>query len=257
VRALAPWLLILASGCAGAVRPEVSLAGSAGYGPVQGFSQIPQGGAAGTTSSQQPTLKQLGIEDAEIYGVEGRLGLSGEAVFVGYSTVPMSGDTTLDQSFTSQGSIFEEGSHVHASEQLTFFRAGYEHAFPLADRTTVLAPEVGFALLNVSSAIDGSEGGFVSRSFSRATVLLGARLEVNPMELLGFEARFQLTPDLPDVPLIYSLEGKVKLHVLGHLDVFLGLGFERWEYVDTERPLHNDVRMILGPIGLGGLEARF
>jgi len=250
-------LAALAYGCAGSSTPEAAVEGSLRYGPIHGFTQIPSAGSGGSTSSQRPTFGELGISRAEVYDVEGRAGESGNDVFAGYRWLAPSGSATLGDDLTSQGNLFQAGTLVRKSDTFSLARVGYEREAALGARSIVLAPQLGFLFFDFHDRLEGTDGAIVSRGFSRGTFTAGVRLELRPTELLGLAVRAFATPPLTNLPAVYSLEGRLGIHVGSFAEVFVGTGFDWYEIEDSERPLHNDVRVLLGPLFVGGLELGF
>ncbi len=255
MRASAVLFATLACGCAGAPAGG-ELEGWAGYGPLQGFAQIPRAGSAGSTSSSRPTFKELGIKNAQLYDVEGRLGAANNAIFAGYRWLQPSGSAVLAQDLESEGDAFPQGTATRTSDSVAFARVGYERALTLGPRLT-LAPDVGFLFFDFHVGTRGSGGESVSRGFSRGTLTAGLRLELRVSDLVALEGVAFATPPLANLPVVYSLEGRLELRLLPFLEVFVGTGFDRYEIADTERPLHNDVRLLVGPLVLGGLALEF
>ena len=248
------WIATLALlyGCAGHPPPVAEVDGGVRYGPIDGFTQIPRAGSAGSTSSNRPTFHELGVTDALIYDVHGRIGLGPNAVFGGYRTLFPSGTATIGEPLESQGSSIPAGSTLDVKDEFDVTQVGYERTLALGI-PVVLAPRIGFAFFRVSNRIDGPSVE-VSRGFSRGNLMLGFRAELPIDPALSFEIRAFATPPIPNVPTLYSIEGRATWHPLGWLGLFVGLGGDRYEFEDTERPAHNDVRVVLGPLFIGGVE---
>jgi hypothetical protein len=255
MRTTAVLLATLACGCAGApVGGEVE--GWAGYGPIEGFAQIPRAGSAGSTSSNRPTFHELGIENAVLYSVEGRIQAANNAILAGYRWLQPSGSATLTQDLESQDDFFPAGTFTRTNDSIAFFRVDYERQLTLGPGLT-LAPQAGFLFFDFHVRTEGSGGQSVSRGFSRGTFNLGLRLELRATPFIALEGIAFATPPVSNLPDVYSLQGRLKLKLLPFLEVFVGTGYDRYEFADTERPLNNHLRVRLGPLITGGAALEF
>src|SRR6266571_8640843 len=91
---------------------HLTLEGMWMYGPVAGHLQTPSGGQPGTTSSNRPTLGQIGINTASIYDAEVLPSFRDHGMYIGGQWIRLSGERRLEEKLISQGETFPAGMDV-------------------------------------------------------------------------------------------------------------------------------------------------
>ncbi len=263
-------LMLLLSGCAGPWQRQshergihTTIEGSLRYGPVSGFVQTPNGGAAGTTSPRRPTLRELNIN--EVLSPEVTLGLSwrDHGLYGGASLVRLGNDSTLHNPLVSHSTVFPAGSAVKSDLQLDSYRIGYQHRFSFANQAGTafsLSPGIGGALLDFDYQLKGEGGLTARRAYLVGTPQIGLESEWIPPG--RFSAAAGVFSSLPEVSNLFLLSAHItgSYRLWGQPErggaLFLGLGFDLLDYEDHQS-VPNHIKADMGPMLIFGVKARF
>lgn len=245
--------------------PDFRVTTAAGWGPVQGFVQIPSGGAAGTTSPRRPRLDELDLGDEARFDLGASTTWGDHRLFVRSALLDFESSNRLGAALTHHAESFQSGTAVRAALRLNHHRVGYSLDLPLLqspEHSLVLAPSVGFGLLDFEMRLDEQAAGGIrsSRSFAKGFATAGLEISHSWRQWLTTDARIDGFPPIDGMPFVLSGTLTTRLHLfdgglLGDLSgsVLAGVGYERIEFQDSQpTPNHIDVEM--GPIVIGGLE---
>jgi hypothetical protein len=244
-----------------------SLDGGVRYGHASGFIQIPKGGEAGTTDKQRPTFREVGITEA----LEEQANLSiGSAnpyapspgVGAGFSLLQLAGDRTLDSPLLSHGQQFNAGDHVDALLELNWYHVAAEIMVPSrpSEQTPfAIKPSIGFAFLQSAYTLEAKLTNTTARrSFSTGAPYLALEGVWYTTSPLSFHYHVATTVPFDGLPWVFSTGFRAQLRLIGNADkgvfLFAGVGFDRFEVNDEQRPVSNHIRAILGPLFLGGVQ---
>jgi hypothetical protein len=233
------------------------------WAPVNGYLQIPLGGGAGTTSSQRPTFHELGIDDMIAGDGEARVALWDNTLSAGAQIIRLSGDATLREPLITHGVSFAVGEQLHSDVQLDWYRVAYGYRFDLGDHGGRLhsLPRIGAVLFDFSDTIRGANA-TARRSFRNANVLFGLEMTWDPEKWLEVGFSTLIAPPIsPRTP--YVLFGGIgaRLFFVGDVDrgIFglIGVGIERIEFDDQQKPVPNHLVFFAGPVITAGIGGRF
>ena len=238
----------------------VTIGGAVYYGPVEGFLQTPKGGNPGTSSSQRPTLKELGIDDTVFYDVTATFDWRHFEFYGGYQAISLDGSATLSDPLTSHGLLFPAGDHVKSTTDFDWWRVGIGWKFRLLDDHLEIMPKGEFALLDFNYNLSDSTQK-AKRSYSKETFRLGldTRYRINRVISLSLSVEGALP--ISDMPQIGNITGGVEFDLLPdnpHIrpKLFIGGGAE-WITYEDNQTLPNHFRVDLGPYVTGGLKISF
>lgn len=239
---------------------EFSLRGSAFYGPISGYVQVPLGGNPGTTSSRRPTLKELGIDDAAFYEVTGRLQWGHVGLFGGYSGLELGETSTLSETLVSHGVTFPAGSPIHSSIQLDVANVGAGWRFDFDGRRLQLFPKIDVALFDFSDSLDSTSAAHAARSYRDVAVRLGAEASYDLGHGFGLELDGDASLPIAQTPQLANVTGRVAYHLFPasrvRATLFLGCGARWIDFEDTQEvPNHVSVRS--APLLTGGFTVSF
>jgi hypothetical protein len=258
--ALTLLLLLLASRASAAERDwRFSLDGSYEYGQVDGYAQTPAGGQPGTTSPKRPSLGEIGIDDASIYGMRAIGAWRDEELSLDAQIIRLSGDNTLAAPLTSQGQSFPAGTAVSSDVDLDWYSLAYRHRFRIGD-DLVLTPSAGGLLWTFHYRLDSATAR-ADRSYAKANGALGLEAQWRPNDgRFAVDLRLLGTPPISGLANVFSEQLLASYDVIQRRDLSIGVvggvGFEQMDYKDSQ-PLPNHVHAEFGPMFIIGIDARF
>jgi hypothetical protein len=239
-----------------------SLEGSWLYGKVDGYVQTPSGGEPGTTSNKQPTLSEIGIDNASIYDAQFIGAYHNEEFYLGGQYIHMSGSSTLDSSLITNGVSFPAGADVNSNVDMNWYRFGYRHRFELGnEKEWTLTPSVGGAVLDFSYKLKSSAES-ASRSYVQMNAQFGLETEWRPgrgrfsvdLRLLG------TVPVSPPLAQMFVEELIAKYRIIENekcdLALFGGIAFEQIYYED-DQTVPNHIQADFGPMLTLGVNFSF
>ena len=237
------------------------------YGPIDGQLQTPTGGMPGTTTVGRPTLEELGLDYASIFAAEATFGAGPHEFFFYTQLNRLYGDTTLEDTFMSQGRTFPAGSRVHSDVKLDLYRLGYRHRIAAGYRRDggpqfFLYPSAGIAIFAFDMHLDGAGGAYVDRPYAKGAPEVGLGFEWLATEQLTVTGELTSTLDLSKLPLVVTakIEGKYVLVRSRGVTVSgtVGVGYQLIRYDDAHKQeMPNDIEIDLGPVVLLGIDVRF
>jgi hypothetical protein len=230
-------------------------------GPIHGRVQTPRGGEPGTTSSDRPTLDELGIKNANPGDFRANMSWGHHGLYLGATIVHLSGSNTLDSTLVSQGITFPAGSPADSQLKFDWYRLGYRYIFPVdwGNRTLEIAPSVGAALLDFRYRLSSQGIETVDRSYAKLGAQAGVSVTWPFMDNLSLVVEARAPIPVPHWPEITSVQGVIKYRFLEHDDLAIsgmaGLGYD-WIYYKDNQRVPNDLKVDL-PLGVLGLEVSF
>jgi hypothetical protein len=244
-----------------------SVIGTYLYGSARGNLQTPAGGRKGTTSSNRPHFKEIGIDDASIGDVEVRASWDPtNEIFVGAQFIRLSGDGRPGKALVSQGMFFPAKKFVSSDVKMDWYRIGYRYTFVL-DQTEggvpilTLAPLADVVIWDFNYELTGSTR-HVSRSYAKPGVQIGVELTWRPEG-----SNFWIDAGAATFPNVHSLAIISTEHITAHyrflrrpryeVAASLGIAGEQQEFRDSQKPDSNHQSAVFGPMLQVGLEAKF
>jgi hypothetical protein len=230
-------------------------------GDIDGYIQTAAGGEPGTTSLYRPTLSDVGIDDVASPVITGDARWRRERFTFEARLVPLSGNSTLDETLVSEGRTFPAGTAVDADIELDWYRLMYGHTFPTW-RGFTLTPSVGAAMLSVEYDLAGA-GGVASRTYHKTGAIFGLEATWPAAKPWWLELELLAAPPFIDgAPRIAAEALTVQYRLLdrSQLDVSIsaGLAFEQLWYDDKyKQEVANDVHVDIGPAFIIGIDMRF
>ena len=248
---LAAGLLVAAAAVsARADSPVFTLDATYSHGHVDGYVQTPNGGEPGTTDHNRPTLSELGIDHASVYG--GRvLGDWGpNQFFLGGQYTDLSGSATLDQDLTTHGETFTAGTHVSSDVMLTLLQLGYGYKFDLGHNLAI-RPMADLAVLDFDYQIKGG-GVSTSRKYAKGTFQLGGEFSWQPNAgPFDLAAGALLTPPIKDFPEVDQewIMARYRVFDTDKVNGKIGAGV-RWEqdHFEDNQTVPNHFKIDMGPM---------
>jgi len=244
---------------------HLTLEGMWMYGPVSGHLQTPSGGRPGTTSSNRPSLGEIGINTASIYDAEALPSFRDHGLYVGGQWIRLSGERDLEETLISQGETFAAGSRVKSDVKLDWYRVGYRYRIQRGDEAgaelpnTEIYSRLGAAILDFHYKLDGAGATQADRSYIKAAPQMGVEMEWHATR--NFSLAGEITSTLPfsSIPWIVTaqLEGKYRFFEKGGVGLsgFLGAGYEKINFHDHQ-DVSNEINADFGPMLRVGLELR-
>ena len=236
------------------------------YGPVSGHLQTPSGGRPGTTSSNRPTLGEIGINTASIYDAQIMPSFGDHGIYLGGQWVRLSGDARLEDTLISQGETFPAGTRVNSDVRMDWYRVGYRYRIQRGDEAgaelpaTEIYSRLGVAILDFHYRLEGAGSTRADRSYIKAAPQMGVEMEWHATKKFSVAAELTSTLPFPSMPWIVTaqLEGKytfIEKNGLG-ISGFLGAGYEKISFHDHQ-DVSNEINADFGPMLTVGLELRF
>lgn len=238
---------------------EVSSRFFAGFGPIDGYMQIPLGGAPDSSEKGRPTFSELSIDKVDLYDLEISLRYGAYRLYGGIQPIDLSSSGVLRKDLLTRNQQFVAGEHFDTKDQLDWYRLGLERSFDISD-TVAIGVMLEFISLDLEYQFEG-ESVKVRRAIQRGGARLGVSGTWSATERVTVEA--QASASVPDSsqPQITVLQGVARYRVTPPdtvlaAELFAGLAYERIEYEDDQK-LPNHVKADLGPLGLAGVAITF
>ena len=221
-------------------------------GDADGYLQTPAGGQPGSTTTQRPTLKELGFDGISIYGIDISRVSGKHKIRGGYQIIRADGSATLEQDLTSQNKNFSKGDAVKTDLQADWFRLDWLYRWSSTEITGkpfVVSPGAGLVVFDFHYQLENS-----TLKVNRAYAKLGHRIGVESEWLLTdkFKLQFDIFEGLPvpNTPVILSaeLKGKYTYRKTKNIgSIAAGVVYNRIEYQD-EQTVPNHIRIETGPL---------
>ncbi len=229
----------------------------AGVTELDGFVQVPRGGAPGSTSPERPELEELGIESSSLY--EARISYERQRarLYAAARVLAPSESTTLERDLTSNGETFPAGTEIDSDIMLGAYRAGIQWRVRSPWRALELWPALELYLMNLTYDIEAeSLTGQADRSMTRANGRVGLEAEWSPASRIVLDAGLFVSLPLAESPRLTSFEAGVSYRLVEAPGWFaalrLGLGFEHLEF-DDHQSVPNRFEIDLGPTATAGI----
>lgn len=236
------------------------------WGSLDGFVQVPRGGAPGTSSAKRPTLDELGIDDAWTFAAAVGLSRGDHGLVGGISLVDLDGSARTRSPFVAQAVDFTADTPIESSLRLSTYSIGYEHRFAFdlsAPGAVTLSPGVSFGLLDFGFSVRAPSAGVeADRSYLKGFAQLGVELEYQPSPRWQLTGSFAGAPPIGTMPIVLEGEIAAAYRVLSTtgssrapvgLNLELGVGWQQIEFRDGQ-PNPNHTKVDYGPLLLIGLE---
>lgn len=237
-----------------------SIAASFSQAQVDGFLQTPAGGAPGTSSYRRPSLKELNIDDVDVYDVQASMQFDRLQLYAGYQTLKMDSSATLAGDLISRGIAFPAGTQLRSDTEINWIRAGAGWEFNVLPERWTLTPKAELGVLDFNYKLHGGAE-TAGRRYAQATYRVGleSQYRFNPVVSAVLDAGASLP--IPNSPQITVLAARLEFE-LGNRKrqlrplLFLGAGMQRIDYED-EQDLANHIRVEMEPLFTIGLKIAF
>ena len=230
------------------------------YGDVDGFVQIPAGGAPGSTSARRPTLDELGIDSGSVYDIAGAAQKDRHIINLGARLTTLDGSGTLTQDLTSQNEFYPAGTQVESDIQLNWYRLGYLYEIPLVpaqDGSQVfLSPGVQAILLDFDYELNGDGGQRSKRGFTKGGVRLGGTARWQTSERFSLDALAYLGVNLGSTADISSFEIVGRYSFSKLFSAFGGVAWDQIEFEDSQT-VPNRIDIDFCPMAVVGIRFDF
>jgi len=234
---------------------------SGSYGPINGYTQAPLGGAPSSASDKRPKFNELGINTMTMVNLSLSGGIDSHYVYGAAHLVDLSGKNTLDENLIFHGRQYPAGTRVNSDVNLSWYEIGYQYNIHFGKEQMSLnfAPTVAFALWDFSTELE-SGGEKNSRNYMIGTPRLGVFFEWFPVKRFSVFGKAIASLPFDNLPQIYTLglTGKYQLLDKDRLKIslFAGIEYNQIDYKDSQT-VPNHIRADMGPLGLAGVEIKF
>jgi hypothetical protein len=241
---------------------QASVAGGARFGPIDGFAQVPAGGAPGTTSGNRPTFDELGIDTVAAADTSVALRWGAHGLFGGAVLTELSGSSVLRRDLISRGVTFAAGTPTRSDIRLDRYRAGYRYRLMWTDEegTTIeIAPEVGIALFDFDYKLGAAGGPSVSRNFLQASPELGVDALWHPKGHFFFAGGVHGAVPVSSLAIVSAqLTANYEFWKQPRWDgtAYVGVGYDWIDFEDSQT-IPNHIRAEVGPPLVGGVRLDF
>lgn len=243
---------------------KIEIGGRWMYGNIDGYLQTPAGGAPGTTSSNRPTLGELGYNNESSFGAQGSVQWREHIFSLGARITHLSGDARLNTELTSENVVYAPGPIVTSTIDLDWYYLGYQYEFTWDTDDNgsqfKLAPGIQGVLFNFDYDLTAEPNLRSDRNYSKGGLRLGGSAEWDIAGPLSFEVNGWWGVPIDNTAEIMSVEllGRYQLWGGRHMgaSLYLGAGWDDLDYEDDQQvPNHIDVEF--GPMLILGFELQF
>lgn len=231
------------------------------YGPMNGYTQTPLGGALSSTSDKRPKFDELGINTMTMVNLSLSGGIDSHYVYGAAHLVDLSGKNTLNENLMFHGRQYPAGTRVNSNVNLSWYEIGYQYNihFGKEQMSLNIAPTVAFDLWDFSTELE-SNGGRDSRSYIKGTPRLGLVFEWFPVKRFSASGKAIASLPFDNLPHIYTVGLIGKYHLLDKdrmkISLFMGVEYNQIDFKDSQTE-PNRVKANMGPLGLIGAEIKF
>ena len=237
------------------------------FGQADGFVQTPSGGQPGTSSAGRPTLKELGIDDAQILDVSLTLAWDDHEISASGQWMDLTGRAVLEEPLLSQAQLFPAGSRVGAEVSADWYTIAYGHRFTHdlgepGDQAITFTPSGGVAIFDIDYELRGEGGAGAHREYIKPSPMFGLAIDWHATDRLAVSASVRAAVPISSGASLLAAQVEARYRFVqgrtGSLDGVIGVGYEHIDYDDARKqeiPNHVDVE--LGPLLLVGLRAQF
>ena len=233
------------------------------FGRIEGFTQIPQGGQAGTATENRPTYKELGIKNITYPDLFIGAKWNNFGMYYSMKYKSFKGSATLNEDLKTHNIQLRAGDKIESKHLLAFYNLGFSYDFKLDDKLT-LTPKAEFSVMDFSYKFSASGSKTVnndSRSFGAGTVRVGgeAKYQSNDDFAVRLDAMTHIPYDSVKSSLETSLTGSYNLYRSGKTEVNVlgGVGYDMFKYRDTQKEMQNFMYSKVKPVYKLGLELKF
>jgi len=248
-----------------AIEPEdpldwsIRLAPSYRWSHIEGYFQIPKGGATGTGSHDRPTTDELRLDDMSTYAIALEVAIERFRLLADVSFGRASGENVLDQDLAWRDYTFESGDRIESELEVDTQRIllGIDFRLPCDGRIT---PFAGAGMMGFRLGIADAEEER-SRSFRHGAMLIGASVRFRVMDRLTLGADAWGSLPIEASPVIMALDLLAELRIAGGpgsptVSLTLGAGGSFFDFEDKQA-YPNHVRLTTLPSVLVGLSITF
>jgi hypothetical protein len=247
---------------------DYSVSGTYLYGSVRGYSQVPAGGALGTSNANRPQFHSIGLNTANIADVE----VSGDAhqygdFFVGAQIIQLSGTAYIgNKTLTTDGITYPANSRVNSDIGLNWYRFGYRYTIPI-DTAQNGVPDITFTpfaeglIWDFNYNLTVARNRSAQRAFAQGGAQIGAsfawRPNGGPLSLEATLGGFPQASHLANIS-VESLDFRYSFYEYQRFNFsgLLGVTWEQQDFRDTQK-LPNHISVDFGPMLTAGLKVQF
>ncbi|MEM7217791.1 MAG: hypothetical protein AAF515_05460 [Pseudomonadota bacterium] len=236
---------------AAAADDRVRIAIEVGRASASGFLQTPAGGNPGTSSLRRPTLDETDSDRPDSARVAAALGLGRRyRLRLAAERLWLHGDGASASDFFTQGELYPTGTALRQRTRVDLIDLDVARAFAVGDWT--LAPSLGLSHFRFDYDLEGDNGAFAIRDYSRTGLNLGfsGQRALTPKLSLALAAQHtvKLSQNTHERRAIHA---KADYALSDRIAIYLRVGAERIDYED-EQVLPNHLRIKRSPYyGLG------
>lgn len=243
---------------------EVSIKYLHNYANINGFVQIPKGGQFGSTTTRKPEFNELGIDNINFPKIEINMKWNNLFLYSGVNYNTFKGSSTLEYDLISHDRYLKKGSKIKTEHQYISYDLGFGYSKAFYENIT-LSPFLQITATQFNYQYDSKyldENTISSgRKFGLGSIHTGLKSTYKFNDKYKIDLNFKYAIPFDSVRKWGSLEILNTYNVYeknNHkLNVLFGIGFEYFEYRDTQKDMQNFMKHKLEPIYKLGLEYSF
>lgn len=256
-------LLIILNVYSYALSQEVKVDYFNNFGLIKGFSQIPKGGQYNTTSDKEPTFEQLGIN--RINYSKFLLELSGEkwGTYLEIKNNQFKGRSILNKKIKTHDRELFPGTKVESKHKYNFYNIGLKYEI-YKNKNFKIIPKLEFSIFDFKYSFSAkNEDRNINifndtRSFKAGGIRMGGNVEYLISDKLILTTNIMTY--VPCGSIKKSLETNLVLSQNifkkdnKEVNLLYGIGYDFFEYKDSQQDMQNHMKNKIAPIFIGGIE---
>lgn len=242
------------------VKPkEYSIKYLQNFGNINGFVQIPKGGKFGTTTSEKPEFKDLGIDEINYPKIE--LSAKWEKFFIDTEIdyKVFKGNSNLNYDLISHEQLITKNSNIKTNHKYISYNFGLGYDLINLERLTI-SPlfQFGVTQFDYQYKTDNTSSG---RKFGFGSFHLGSIFKYEVTEKYKLILNLKYAIPFDNIRKWGTVELLNSYNVLkkdsNELNFLFGIGMEYFEFRDTQKEMQNFMKHKVSPIYKIGLEYKF
>ena len=235
------------------------------FGEIDGFVQTTTAGQAGTSTPSRPKLDEIGVSEVVMMEFTGIVSRGRDNLLARARILPTGGTTSLDESFVSDGQLFDAGTLIDTDTNFNQYLLAYGRDFDVT-RSVMVRPLVGVTLMSIRYHFENDLAGapVVDHRDDAFAAQLGADAEWRPGGgPFSLAARGLLALPIDGLGVAHEAQllARYDVHRRGSGEpsatVFAGVSFQHLAFEDDDGDAPDEFEADLGPLITVGFDLRF
>lgn len=260
------FILIFFNGYFQTMAQEIKIRYFHNFASIKGFSQIPKGGQYGTTSIEEPTFEQLGIDHINYSKLLLEFPFEKWGVYIEIKNNQFKGKSDLEKDIKTHDIFFPSNTRIDSKHKYNFYNIGLKYVI-YKEQKIEISPKIEFSLFDFKysfSAENLDKGISISndtRNFKAGGVRIGGEFEYTIND--KFKLTSNIMTHMPYGKRQKSLEANLVLsqniykNNNKEINLLYGIGYDFLEFKDSQQDMQNYMRYEMLPIGMIGAEYKF